>query len=219
MTVTPDPVLAQLETLSVALLGDVLDRFGLRNQVLSHRVRPLAGPERLLGRAFPVAAAADPMIRENPYEHELAAVDAVPAGGVVMLATGEFHEAAIWGELLMTRIVARGAAGAVTDGAVRDLAGLRRHTLPVYGEAVSASDSCGRISVSGYGAPVTCGGVRVEAGDLVLGDADGVVVVPAGAAAEVLDAAAAKRASEELALGVLSAGGSAAEVWERLGVL
>ena len=219
MSSPPDPLLDRLAALSVAVLGDVLDRFGLRQQVLSHRVRPVAGPERIVGRAFPVAAEPDATICENPYEHELAAVDAVPAGGVVMLATGGFAEAAVWGELLTTRVLARGAVGAVTDGAVRDLAGLRRLGLPVYAEAVSARDSCGRIAVRGYGEPVVCGGVLVEAGDLVLADADGVVVIPSGRAPAVLEAAEAKRAKEELAASLLAGGGSAAAVWERHGVL
>jgi regulator of RNase E activity RraA len=214
-----DPLLARLDGLTVALVADVLDRLGLRTQVLSHRVRPVAGPERLAGRAFPIAAEADGTILDDPYEHELGAVDAVPPAGIVVLATGGYVKAAVWGELLATRALARGAAGAITDGAVRDLAALRGLGCPTFAAAVSANDSRGRLAVRAWGGPVVCAGVSVRAGDLVLGDADGVVVIPGDAAVEALAAAEEKRGKEELARGLLAEGVSAAEVWERHRVL
>jgi len=214
-----DPLLARLDRLTVALAADVLDRLGLRAQVLSHGIRPLAGQERLAGFAFPIAAEADETILDNPYEHELAAVDAVPPGGIVVLATGGYLDAAVWGELLTTRALARGASGAITDGAVRDLAALRELGLPTYAAAVSANDSRGRVAVRSWGGPVVCAGVSVAAGDLVLGDADGVVVIPQDTAEEMLAAAEEKRDKEELARGLLAQGVSAAEVWERHRVL
>jgi 4-hydroxy-4-methyl-2-oxoglutarate aldolase len=214
-----DPLVERLDRLTVALAADVLDRLGLRSQVLSHRVRPVAGPEHLVGRAFPIAAEIDDAILEDPYEHELTAVDATPSGAVVVLATGEYHGAAVWGELLAMRAVARGCAGAVTDGAARDLVGLRRLGLPTFAEAVSANDSRGRIVVRSWGEPVVCAGVTVAPGDLLLGDADGVVLVPAVGAADVLAAAEAKRAKEELARDLLASDVPAAEVWEQHRVL
>jgi 4-hydroxy-4-methyl-2-oxoglutarate aldolase len=217
--VETDTLLERLDRLTVALAADVLDRLGFREQVLSHRIRPVAGPEHLAGRAFPVAAEVDSTILDEPYEHELAAVDATPAGAVVVLATGEYCGAAIWGELLATRVIGQGSAGVVTDGAVRDLAGLRRLGLPTFAGAVSANDSRGRITVRSWGRPIMCTGVAVAPGDLVLGDPDGVVVVPADAAADVLAAAEEKQAKEALARTLLTSGASAAEVWERHRVL
>jgi 4-hydroxy-4-methyl-2-oxoglutarate aldolase len=214
-----DTLLERLDRLTVALAADVLDRLGFRTQVLSHRIRPVAGPEHLAGRAFPIAAEVDSTILEEPYEHELAAVDATPAGAVVVLATGEYCEAAVWGELLATRVIARRAAGAITDGAVRDLVGLRRLGLPTFAEAVSANDSRGRIAVRSWGGPIVCAGVAVGPGDLVLGDPDGVVVVPADAAADVVTAAEEKQAKEGLARDLLASGARAAEVWEQHRVL
>jgi regulator of RNase E activity RraA len=214
-----DSLLARLDRLTVALAADVLDRLGLRAQVLSHGIRPVAGPERLAGVAFPIAAEADETILDDPYEHELAAVDAVPPGAIVVLATGGYLDAAVWGELLTTCALARGAAGAITDGAVRDLAALRELGFPTYAAAVSANDSRGRITVRAWGSPVVCAGVAVAGGDLVLADADGVVVVPRDMAEEMLAAAEEKRDKEELARGLLAEGVSAAEVWERHRVL
>jgi 4-hydroxy-4-methyl-2-oxoglutarate aldolase len=214
-----DPLLARLERLTVALTADVLDRLGLRAQVFSHRIRPVAGPERLAGRAFPIAAEADEAIVDDPYEHELAAVDAVPPSGIVVLATGGYLDAAVWGELLTTRVVTRGAAGVVTDGAVRDLAALRELGFPTFAAAISANDSRGRIAVRAWGSPVVCAGVAVAAGDLVLADADGAVAIPREMAEAALAAAEEKRDKEELARRLLAEGVSAAEVWQRHGVL
>lgn len=214
-----DPILSRLVGVTVALAADVLDRLGLRHQVLSSAIRPVVPREHLVGRAFTVAAIYDDAIRENPYEQELAAVDAVPAGRVVVLATGAFLEAAIWGELLTTRAQARGAAGAITDGAVRDLAQLRELDFPVFAAAVSANDSRGRICVTGWGDPVVCAGVSVSAGDYLIGDADGVVVIPAAVAVDALAAAEGKRAKEVLARDLLAGGATAAAVWREHGVL
>ena len=214
-----DPLLVRLDRLAVALVADVLDRLGLRSQVPAPGIRPVVPRARLLGRAFTVAARADDALRENPYEHELAAVDAIPPGGVVVLATGSVCDAAIWGELLTTRARARGGAGAVTDGAVRDLALLGELDFPVFAAAISANDSYGRVAVTGFGDAVLCGGVSVAPGDYVLGDLDGVVVVPAAGAAEVAAAAEEKRAKERLAREMLARGSAVADVWREHGVL
>jgi regulator of RNase E activity RraA len=218
-TPAADPLLSRLSGIAVALAADVLDRLGFRSQVMSSAIRPIVPRERLVGRAFPVAATAGDVIPENPYEHELAAVDAVPPGGVIVLATGGFFEAAIWGELLTTRARVRGAVGAITDGAVRDLAQLREVDFPVFAAAVSANDSRGRVCVTGWGEPIVCAGVSVNADDYVLGDADGVVVVPEVVAANVIAAAEEKQAKEALARDLLAGGTPATDVWHEHGVL
>ena len=164
------------------MLADVLDRLGRRSQAMEHAVRPLqGGPVSVAGRAFTIAAIASDEVLENPYEHELAAVDATPPGAVVVLATGGLLDVAVWGELLTTRMLARGGVGVVTDGGIRDVAGIRRLGVPSFAAAITPRDSFGRALVTGWGEPVTCAGVAVAPGDLVRGDEDGVVVVPAGA--------------------------------------
>lgn len=205
--------------LPVAVLADVLDRLGHRGQVASHRLRPVTDRDALVGRAFTIRAVESDEERENPYEHEIAAVDALPAGSVVVMATGGCYDAAVWGELLCTRALARGALGAVVDGAVRDLGALRELGLPTFAASVSANDSAGRVAVVSYGEAVVCGGVDVSPGDLVVGDADGVVVVPADAAAAALDAAEAKRTAEEVVRRELAGGASVADAYSRHGVL
>jgi regulator of RNase E activity RraA len=214
-----DPQIARLRQLSVALLGDVLDRMDRRDQVLGHAVRPTTGPPRFAGRAFTISAEPSREVRDDAYARELAAVDAIPPGSAVVIATSGARDAAIWGELLATRAVARGAVGTVTDGAVRDLAALGAMGFPTFAASVSANDSYGRLLVVGFGSAVTCAGVVVESGDLVLADLDGVVVVPAALADRALDAAEEKLAHEAAALAALAAGATVVETYERFGVL
>jgi regulator of RNase E activity RraA len=191
----------------------------LREQVLHHAIRPLVGGETVAGPAFTIAAVPSDALLENPYEHEIAAVDAIPAGAVVVIATSETCEAAVWGELLGTVARRRGAVAAVSDGAVRDLAGLRRLGLPTYAAAVSARDSYGRLRVTGFGGEAACGGVHVRTGDLVLADEDGVVVLPAGHAEQAIAAAEAKLELEGVALGSLEAGTSLQAMYDEHHVL
>jgi regulator of RNase E activity RraA len=215
-----DPERDRLAALTVSALADVLDRLGLRSQAMAHAVRPLdTGPPSLAGRAFTIAATASDALLENPYEHELAAVDATPAGAVVVLATGGLLDVAIWGELLTTRMVARGGIGVVTDGGVRDVAGIRRLRVPAFAAAVTPRDSFGRALVTGWGEPVSCAGVAVSPEDLVRADEDGVVVVPAELAAEALAKAEEKLGLERLVAEGLARGETAADLYHRYGVL
>lgn len=216
----PDPEAERLAALPVSVVADILDRLERRLQTMQHWIRPIdPSAASLTGRAFTIIAGASDELRDNPYEHELAAVDATPVGAVVVLATGGCLEVAVWGELLTTRLLARGGAGVVTDGGIRDIAGIRRLGVPSFAGAISPRDSFGRVLVTGWGAPVSCGGVEVHAGDLVRGDEDGVVVVPAALAPAVLAAAEEKHRLEGLVRESLARGESATELYIRHGVL
>jgi regulator of RNase E activity RraA len=216
----PDTELSRLAALPVAVLADVLDRLGRRRRTMEHRIRPVdEAVAELAGRAFTVAANASDELSQNPYEHELAAVDATPPGAVLVLATGGLVDVAIWGELLTTRMLARGGGGAVTDGGTRDVAGIRRLRAPVFAASITPRDSFGRAVVTGFGDPVICGGAEVACGDLVRGDLDGIVVVPQELAAETLAAAEEKLGLEGLVRDALTRGETAAELYDRHGVL
>lgn len=204
----------------VAVLADVLDRLGHRNQVMHSSMRPVVAAEPILGPAFTIQAVAQARQAENPYEKELAATDAIPSGGIVVFNAGGVTEAGIWGELLSIRAQACGGVGAVIDGGVRDLAGIGRLGFPVYATAVHAADSYGRADVVSFGEPVICGGVAVNPGDLIAADLDGVVVIPGEVADQCLGDAAAKLAKEEDARTMLrDEGASMREMYDRHGVL
>jgi 4-hydroxy-4-methyl-2-oxoglutarate aldolase len=219
-TRSQDPDVARLAALPVSVVADVLDRLGRRSQAMAHGIRPLqGGPTSVAGPAFTIAATATDAAVENPYERELAAVDATPPGAVVVLAAAGCLDVAVWGELLTTRMLARGGVGVVTDGGTRDVAGIHRLGVPVFAASITPRDSFGRALVTGYGEPVTCAGVAVTPGDLVRCDEDGVVVVPAALAADALAAAEQKLGLERLVAAALERGETAADLYARYGVL
>lgn len=214
-----DDVVERLAELYVAVVADVLDRMELRQQVMDPRLRPVHGFCTIVARASTMQAVPSAAILDNPYEHELAAVDALTSGSVVVVNTGGTYDAAVWGELLATRALSNGVVGAIVDGGVRDVAGLEALEFPVFAASISANDSFGRLQVVEYQDPVICGGVAVKRDDIVMADRDGVVVVPAEVAEDVAEAAAGKQRKEVLARADLDAGHSAVDVYARHGVL
>jgi regulator of RNase E activity RraA len=164
-------------SLSCALVSDCLERF----QAMDAGVRRLSGG-RLLGRAVPVRT----MVGESATLH--AAVQQAPAGAVLVIDAEGHLGRAVWGEVLTVAAQAAGLSGVVIDGVIRDVAAIRERGFPVF-----ARGSCPAGPHKGWkgeiGQPVTCGGVVTRAGDLVVGDDDGVVVVPSERIADVAAAA------------------------------
>lgn len=207
--------------LFAALLSDVLDGMGLWRQALPASIRPLDEALVMLGRArtaayFEVYSHTD---GENPYELEIALVDSLQPGEIPVFACGASGRVAPWGELLSTAARMRGATGALMDGAVRDIKAIRAMGFPVFHGGIAPLDSKGRGRVAAIDVTIECGGVAVSPGDLILGDADGVVVVPRAAEAEALRRAAAKLAGERTTLQELQDGQSLADVFARHGIL
>jgi 4-hydroxy-4-methyl-2-oxoglutarate aldolase len=205
-----------------AVLSDVLDSLGVADRAMRPFVRPLDESVVLFGRArtgvyAPVYHAAP---AHNPYEVEIALVDDLHPGDVTVLACqGPTDRIAPWGELLTTAAVQRGSAGCVTDGLIRDTKRIRAMHFPVFHGGIGPLDTRGRAEMHARDVPVECGGVRVETGDLVFGDADGVVVLPQAIAGEALTRAMAKVSAEEHTRDNLLAGRSLREVFELYGVL
>jgi regulator of RNase E activity RraA len=156
---------------------------------------------------------------ENPYALEIGLVDDLKPGEVIVLAAGASGRIAPWGELLSTASRARGAAGCVTDGLVRDVRAIRELRFPVFAGGIGPLDTRGRGKVMAIDVPVECGGVRIEPGELVFGDADGVVVVPRSIEDDVLRAALAKVEGEDRTRDALRRGEKLADVFARHGIL
>ncbi len=179
------PVIEELRRLLYTpVLSDVLDSFGLMHQAMRPFVRPIDDSLVLLGRVrtgryAPVSAATP---GRNPYILEMELIDDLQPGEVVVLACkGPTDIIAPWGELLSTAARARGAAGCVTDGLVRDIARIRAMEFPVFHGGIGPLDTKGRAEMMEKDTPVEIAGVRAEAGDWIMGDIDGVVVIPADA--------------------------------------
>jgi len=151
---------------------------------------------------------------------EIALVDDLAPGDVVVLACdGPTDRIAPWGELLSTASAARGAAGCVTDGLVRDVKQIREMRFPVFCGGIGPLDTKGRARMVERDVPVVCAGVSVRPGDLVFGDVDGVVVVPRKIEDDVLAHAFNKVSSENVTRDELLRGAKLKDVYERYGVL
>ena len=221
-----DDHLSNAETITArlytAVVSDVLDGLGLMNQALQPWLRPLDEALVMFGRArtaiYMDRYSVEP--GENPYETEIAFVDDLKPGDVAVLACGgPTTRIAPWGELLSTASVARRAHGCVTDGLVRDVKRIREMRFPVFHGGIGPLDSKGRAKMMVRDVPVDIGGVRVAPGDYVMGDADGIVVVPAAHADEVFRQAFEKTEAEDDTRRMLEEGETLASVFERFGVL
>ena len=209
------------DQLFTAVLSDALDAVGITDQAMTPGIRPLDDGLKMCGRARTGLYAEMGFVAPgvNPYELEIAIVDDLRPGDVAIFACGGSSRIAPWGSLLSTASVARGAAGCVTDGFVRDTLEIRALGLPVFHGGIAPLDSKGRGQIVATDLPVICGGVRISPGDLVLGDADGVVVVPQRVEAEVLRIALDKINGEHHSMRELRAGAYLRDVYAKYGVL
>lgn len=217
---TPDLATLRARLFS-SVLSDCLDAAGHRNQAMRASIRPLDESLVLCGRArtalyMDVYEAPE---GENPYELEIRLLDDLKPDEVPVFACGSSGRIAPWGELLSTAARARGAAGAVMDGLTRDIRAIREMRFPVFAGGIGPLDSKGRGKIMSLDVPVAAGGARVCSGDLVFGDADGVVVVPREVEGRVIAAALAKVAGENATREALARGEKLAEVFRRHGIL
>lgn len=196
-----DPRIARaLEQVSTATLTTVLLKKGLRN-VWMRGTRPLpTAAGRTVGRAFTLRFVparedlATPESWSSPISTR-AAIEAMPAGCIAVVDAMGITDAGIFGDILCARMRKRGVAALVTDGVVRDLAGVLGTGLPVWCQGAAAPPSVAGLTFVGWQEPVACGGVALFPNDVVVADGDGAVVIPS---ALVDDVAAASLAQEEL---------------------
>ncbi len=209
------------DRLTTALLSDVLDALGYRNQALPPRIRPLDDASVMAGRArtalFMDVYEVTP--GENPYELEIALIDSLQQDEIPVFSCGGTGRIAPWGELLTTASLARGAAGALMDGLVRDIRAIRASGFPVFHGGIGPLDSKGRGKIVALDVPVEVAGVRICTGDLLFGDADGAIVVPQQVESHALAAAFEKLAGERSTLADLRAGQLLGQVYAKYGIL
>jgi regulator of RNase E activity RraA len=200
-----------LRGVSTATLTTVLLKKGLRN-VWMRGTRPLApGQPRLAGRAF--------TLRFVPAREDLAtpaswgapistraAIEAMPPGCIAVAGALRVADAGIFGDILCARMKARGVAGLVTDGVVRDAAGVLGTGLPVWCRGVAAPPSVAGLTFVGWQEPIDCGGVAVFPNDVVVVDQDGAVLVPAAMLDDVIADAVEQERLEGWIMGRVEAG-------------
>ncbi len=182
----------QARTLSTAEVSDALDAFNLPGSALG--IRPIAGPKKLFGLAFTVRFA--PIDRFAPGTVG-DFIDTLQPGTVAVLDNGGRRDCTVWGGILSRLAAHKQLAGTVIHGVCRDTAEADEAGYPLYAKDRFMRTGKDRVQVEAYEQPVMLGDVRVCPGDLVVGDADGVVVVPRPRLQEVLAKALATRAVEE----------------------
>jgi regulator of RNase E activity RraA len=187
-----DPkIVATLEAVTTATLTTILLKLGLRN-VWMRGTRPLRpGQPRRVGPAFTLRFVparedlATPASWGNPISTR-AAIEAMPEGCIAVVDAMGVTDAGIFGDILCARMQKRGVAALVTDGVVRDVAGVRATELPVWCQGVAAPPSVAGLTFVNWGEPIACGGVAVFPDDVVVVDDDGAVLVPAALVADVV---------------------------------
>ncbi len=212
MTTLARDTLVRLGLASTATLTTQLFKRGLRNAFLQG-VRPLGRvAANLVGPAFtlrniPAREDLDHVgVFSDPGHPQRRAIEITPAGHVLVIDCRGDGRAACAGEILVTRLMMRGVAGLVADGGIRDAGPISEKDFPVFCAGPSAPLNLAAHHAVESNVPIGCGGVAVYPGDLVVGDRDGVVVIPAGIADEVARDAAEQEELEEFVLERVAAG-------------
>ena len=218
--------LAKLE-LFASVIGDVMDKLKLCHQFLPPQIRPLDPVYVVIGRAMPVlsgdvfeekVSGSANRLMERSFGLMLEALDDLKPNEIYV-NTGSSPRNAMWGELMATRARILGAAGAIVNGYARDTKVLLGLGLPIFAFGSYGQDSAPRYKVYDFRVPIEIGGVRIDSGDILFGDIDGVCVIPARVEVEVFSLALEKARGEKLVRKDLDRGVSAVSAFERHGIM
>ena len=206
-----DSNIQRASRLDTTAISDAMDRLGIAGQCLG--IKPLHYRFRLTGRAFTLlyGPAGSPAGTVGDY------IDDVEPGGVVVLDNGGRENATVWGDILTMVSHTRGIAGTVIDGACRDVALSLELGYPIFSRSYSMRTGKDRIQVEGINCPVNIGDARVHPGDLLRGDADGVVVIPRAHEHQILTVAEEIDAKEEQIREAVRGGMTLVEARRQLG--
>jgi 4-hydroxy-4-methyl-2-oxoglutarate aldolase len=211
MSANNDVQLQRATKLDTTSISDALDRLGIAGQCLN--IKPLDPSFRMTGRAFTIlyGPAGKPPGTVGDY------IDDVEPGRVVVLDNGGRENATVWGDILTWVANRRGVAGTVIDGACRDTHLARELGYPIFSRSFSMRTGKDRVQVEAVNTVVNIGDARVHAGDLLRGDADGVVVIPQAHEEAVLTAAEEIDAIEQQIRAAINEGKTLAEARKQLG--
>lgn len=204
-----DPNVDRASRLDTATLSDALDRLGIAGQC--HRIQPRSSEFRLTGRAWTLlyGPAGSPAGTVGDY------IDDIEPGSVIVLDNRGREDATVWGDILTEIAHRKKIAGTVIDGINRDVALCLELGYPIYSRASWMRTGKDRVQVEATQVPVNIGGVRVAPGDLLRGDADGVLVIPKEHEEAVLKAAEEIHEAEERIRNAVRAGASLREAREQ----
>ena len=204
--------------LFTAVVGDVMDKIGLRRQFLPPQVRPLAPGMVTIGRAMTVLEADCFDEPKKPFGLMLEALDDLKQDEIYV-CTGGSPRYALWGELMSTRAMKLGSAGAVLNGYARDTHGILDLGFPTFSYGPYAQDQGPRGQVIDFRCPIEMDGVTIETGDVVFGDIDGVCVIPRAGEEEVFRLAVEKARGEKKVREAIEGGMGAADAFAKFGIM
>ena len=182
-------VCERYKKLYTGAIGDILDKRGLRNQILPYYIQSMTGNMKIAGPAFTGYGAPIADITGTDMERRLQMLDSITPLTISVWSTGGDMESAHWGEIMSTAARERGCQGAVLDGGVRDMDFINEMGFPVFARFKSPASSIGRWEIKQWQIAIKIGNTVIKPGDFIFGDVDGVVVVPMELTLEVLKAA------------------------------
>lgn len=225
---TDDELFAIIQReLFTCVVGDVMDKMDLQHQFLPPQIQPLRQDMVVIGRAMPVLsvdvfvekiAGTANKLMDKPFGLMLEALDDLHKNEVYV-NTGSSPRNALWGELMSTRARILGSRGAVLNGYVRDTKPILEMGFPTFAFGSYGQDSAPRYKVVDFRVPVEIGAVRVRPGDILFGDIDGVLLVPAESETEVFTKALEKARGEKLVRKAIEAGSSAVDAFAKFGIM
>jgi len=213
--------------LFTALVGDVLDKMGYFHQFLPQNLKPLDSGMVVIGRAMPVLEAdvfagasedSNNSLLNRPFGLMFEALDQL-SKDEVYVCTGGSYTYALWGGLMTTRALKVGAAGAVVNGFSRDTNEILKLNFPVFSAGTYAQDQGPRGKVIDYRTSIEIGGVKINPGDIIYGDRDGVIIVPCELERDVFHAAIEKARGEKQVKKALEEGMTTVEAFRRFGIM
>lgn len=212
--------------LFTAVVGDVMDKMNLRRQFLPPQIQPLERSMTAIGRAMTVLEAdffeelapGQNSLSSKPFGLMLEALDNLRTNEIYVCA-GASPRYALWGELMSIRAQRCGAVGAVVDGYSRDTQGILELGFPTFSRGSYAQDGSPRGKVIDFRVPIEVGDARIQPGDILFGDVDGVCVVPRAAEEEVFARAVEKARGEKRVRKAIEEGMSAHKAFETFGIM
>ena len=202
-----------------ALASDAMDALALPNRCLGASVTPLHEGTLMIGRCYTVSCVAVDARPEVPYVGLLRALDGLGKDDVYAISSAGDLEVALWGELLTNAALQKAAAGVLADGPVRDARRVRELGLPVFSRGTVPYDINGRLEITGTGEPLVMHGLTLRRGDLVIGDDDGIAIVPIEVEQQVIALVREKVEGENLFREAVRSGMPPSEAFARFGVL
>lgn len=211
--------------LYTAVIGDIMDKMGYLHQFLPPQIRPLAPDMKIAGRAMTVvekdteeSESKESGEAKYPFGMMFAALDGLRENEIY-ICSGASPRYALWGELMCTRARTLGAAGAIIDGYLRDTKGILSLHMPVFACGSYAQDQAPRGKVVAYRVPIKIEDVVIRPGDLVVGDVDGVVVVPKKIETQVIQSAYQKVMGEDIVRSEIMKGRSCESVFKEYKIM